>query len=161
LIAPVALYAALRGRGYGAIYAPAHVAELGHGLLALLSRGPDVLGATDLPPHFVTRANVAVVVTRAPAAEGGRYHLSLSRRGDILAQGAALTLVAFLLDLVGVDLARASVSPSPDVTHVGFSLSADEERSLTAASPPALDEKDVRERLRRAMEARARMTIRS
>jgi hypothetical protein len=157
LAVPVALYAS-RGRGYAALYAPAHLAELGRGLLTLISRGADGLGATESPPHFVTSANLAVVVTRAPAADGGRYHLSLSRRGDVLAQGAALTLVAFLLDVLGFDPARASVSPSPNVTHVEFAMSADEERHVASAASAALDEADVRERLGRAMNARAHMS---
>jgi hypothetical protein len=139
------------------IYRPSHLAELAQGIRSLLARGPEGLVAIEPAPVFMTSAGVAVALTRLAEGRGGRYHLSVSRPDALLAQGAALTLVALLLDLLDVDVARARVSPSTNVTYASFELTSDEELALAGTSPPVFDDETARERLRRAMDARSRM----
>jgi hypothetical protein len=154
------LWLAMRSRKYSRLFAPAHLAELGRQAHIMSRPGAARLrgkaGAV-MPAGCRTAAGLTLVYSREPDGAEIAHHLSFAHQSGTLAHSAGLTLVAFVLDVLGVDLARVEVVISPQLNaHAGFRLSPQEQRAFDDRPAPALDRASVRTRLGQAMKERER-----
>jgi hypothetical protein len=141
---------------YRRLYADGHLMELARGLEALRAApGTREVREEGLVPHFITSAGLIVAYSWRPDGSDFVHHLSLSHQRGPIAQGAASTLLAFSLDLLGVDLASAQSGTSARlVTHAAFRLTAAEQAALVGRSAIVVHPAHARERLAQALRRR-------
>ena len=152
LLAIAAVFFAAAGRRYRRLYAPAHLAEISQRLAALAP----VVAAAPLPasgapapaeiPHFTTSAGLALVWTRT--SEGAEvHHLSISHASGPLPGSAALALLGYVVNLLGVDPRAVAVERGLAVTHAQLRLAA-------TPAPSAVDPETARARFAEALARR-------
>ena len=158
--AMLALWLMARSGRYARLFAPAHLAELAaraHDISRPDAPPLRTAGGEVMPPAAVTSAGLSVVYTRETDGRVVVHHLSLAHRSGALARAAGLSLVALVLEALGVDLAAVDVSVSRRLTtHATFRLSASEQRDFDTRPPPAIDEASARAALGRALAQRDR-----
>jgi hypothetical protein len=139
-----------RLRRVARLFAPEHLAEVARRLYAVSRAG--VIwergeGGELLPPHFRTGAGLNVVYTRQGQGMAVIHHLSLSCREGVLV--GARMLVAFMLDVLGVELDRVHVSSPRLVVHLSFRLIGSEQQVFDQRPAPPPDAASAGERLTR------------
>jgi hypothetical protein len=157
--AAVALWLVPKSRRYSLLYADAHLVEISRQLADLRAQQePEAPGDGPALRHFTTSAGLTVAYGHRQEGPEVFHHLSLSHRDVVIAQGAAQTLIAFMVGLLGLDPARVEVATSARfVTHAAFRLSAQEHQALVARPPTVIDVAEAPGWLRRAMAQRSQL----
>jgi hypothetical protein len=157
--AGLALWLVPKGRRYSRLYADAHLVEISRQLAKLRApQASEAPGDDAGPRHFTTSTGLTVAYGHRQEGPEVFHHLSLSHRDVVIAQGAAQTLIAFMVGLLGLEPAGVEVATSASfVTHAAFRLSAQEHQALVARPPTVIDAVDARGWLRRAMAQRSQL----
>ena len=154
------------GQRYRKLFSTEHLSELATQAQSIWVATPQIPSPTlpsaradAMPPRsFQTSAGLTVVHTRHGHGTGVDFHVSVSLGEGALAQGAALSLMAFLLDLPRIDPQRITVAHGVTVTHASFTLDEREVQALAAAAL-ALDDAALTSRFQRALAARSALTV--
>jgi hypothetical protein len=155
--AAVALWLVPKGRRYSRLYADAHLVEISRQLAELRAQQEPEAPAdgTELR-HFTTSAGLTVAYGHRQEGPEVFHHLSLSHRDVVIARGAAETLIAFMVGLLGLDPAAVEVATSAGfVTHAAFRLSAQEHQAFIGRPPTVIEAAEATGWLRRAMAQRS------